>query len=152
MATIAVGAPPAQQAPEAQPRASWLSERGPAQFIAAIAAVLGLWIVLFFFLRGRNTLALAPADTKPLHVWLSDLQTRVGEGRSELGVGRDPANDRDLPRACLLCSLPHSLDERLHDRPLIRGREVCPLPIIAKQSFLQTLSHGLSQSRQSVFK
>ena len=33
-------------------------------------------------MRGRNTLALAPADTKPLHVWLSDLQTRVGEGRN----------------------------------------------------------------------
>src|ERR1700742_1940703 len=82
MATIAVGAPPAQQAPEAQPRASWLSERGPAQFIAAIGAVLGVWIVGFFLLRGRNTLALAPADTKPLHVWLSDLQTRVGEGRN----------------------------------------------------------------------
>ena len=82
MATIAVGAPPAPQAPEAQPRTSWFSERGPAQFVAAIAAVLGVWIVLFFFLRGRNTLALAPADTKPLHVWLSDLQTRVGEGRN----------------------------------------------------------------------
>ena len=82
MATIAVGAPPAPPAPEAQPRTSWFSERGPAQFIAAIGAVLGVWIVLFILLRGRNTLALAPADTKPLHVWLSDLQTRVGEGRN----------------------------------------------------------------------
>jgi glycine betaine/proline transport system permease protein len=81
MATIAVGAPPAPQAPEAQPT-SWFSERGPAQFIAAIGAVLGVWIALFFLLRGRNTLALAPADTKPLHVWLSDLQTSVGEGRN----------------------------------------------------------------------
>jgi glycine betaine/proline transport system permease protein len=82
MATIAVGAPSAPQAPEAQPRTSWFAERGPAQFIAAIGAVLGVWIVLFTFLRGRNTLALAPADTKPLHVWLSDLQTSVGEGRN----------------------------------------------------------------------
>jgi len=82
MATIAVGAPPAPQAPEAQSRTSWFSERGPAQFIAAIGAVLGVWIVGFFLLRGRNTLALAPADTKPLHVWLSDLQTSVGEGRN----------------------------------------------------------------------
>jgi glycine betaine/proline transport system permease protein len=82
MATIAVGAPPAPQAPEAQPRTSWFSERGPQQFIAAIGAVLGVWIVGFFLLRGRNTLALAPADTKPLHVWLSDLQTSVGEGRN----------------------------------------------------------------------
>ena len=82
MATIAVGAPPAPPAPAAQPRTSWFSERGPAQFIAAIGAVLGVWIVLFTLLRGRNTLALAPADTKPLHVWLSDLQTAVGEGRN----------------------------------------------------------------------
>ena len=82
MATTAVGAPPAPPAPAAQPRTSWFSERGPAQFIAAIGAVLGVWIVLFTLLRGRNTLALAPADTKPLHVWLSDLQTSVGEGRN----------------------------------------------------------------------
>jgi glycine betaine/proline transport system permease protein len=82
MATIAVGAPPAPPAPAAQPRTSWFSERGPAQFIAAIGAVLGVWIVLFTLLRGRNTLSLAPADTKPLHVWLSDLQTSVGEGRN----------------------------------------------------------------------
>ena len=83
MATIAVGAPPAPPAPEARRSvSSWFAERGPAQYFAAIAAVLGVWIVLFFFLRGRNTLALAPADTRPLHVWLSDLQTRVGEGRN----------------------------------------------------------------------
>src|ERR1700736_354985 len=82
MATIAVGAPPAPPAPAAQPRTSWFSERGPAQFIAVIGAVLGVWIVLFTLLRGRNTLALAPAATKPLHVWLSDLQTSVGEGRN----------------------------------------------------------------------
>jgi glycine betaine/proline transport system permease protein len=43
---------------------------------------LAVWIVLFTQLRGRNTLALAPADTKPLHVWLSDLQTSIGEGRN----------------------------------------------------------------------
>jgi glycine betaine/proline transport system permease protein len=83
MATIAVGAPPAPQAPEAQPRTSWLSERGPAQFLTAIGAVLGVWIVLGTLLRGRNTLALAPADTTWwLHSWLSDLQTSIGEGRN----------------------------------------------------------------------
>src|SRR3977135_2836292 len=82
MATTAVGTPPAPPAPAAQPRTSWFSERGPAQFIAAIGVVLGVWMVLFTLLRGRNPLALAPADTKPLHVWLSDLQTSVGEGRN----------------------------------------------------------------------
>jgi glycine betaine/proline transport system permease protein len=82
MATLAVNAPPAPPAPEAQPRTSWFAERGPAQFISAITAILGVWIALFSVLHGRNTLALAPADTKPLHVWLSDLQTSVGEGRN----------------------------------------------------------------------
>jgi glycine betaine/proline transport system permease protein len=82
MATLAVDAPPAPPRPEQQTRTSWFSERGPAQFLSAIAAVLGIWVLLFFFLRGRNTLSLAPADTKPLHVWLSDLQTSIGEGRN----------------------------------------------------------------------
>ncbi|WP_232004809.1 proline/glycine betaine ABC transporter permease [Mycobacterium sp. ACS1612] len=82
MTTIAVDAPPAPPAPEAQSRTSWFSERGPAQFVAVMGAVLGLWIILYQFLAGRNTLAQAPADTRPLHVWLSDLQTRVGEGRN----------------------------------------------------------------------
>jgi glycine betaine/proline transport system permease protein len=83
MATIAVGAPPAPPAPETQRRlTSWFAERGPAQYFAAIGAVLAVWIALFSVLRGRHTLALAPADTKPLHVWLSDLQTSVGEGRN----------------------------------------------------------------------
>jgi glycine betaine/proline transport system permease protein len=83
MATVAVGAPSAPPAPEAQRTVrSWLAERGPAQFVAVIGAVLGLWVVLYQFLAGRNTLALAPADTRWLHVWLSDLQTSVGEGRN----------------------------------------------------------------------
>jgi len=83
MATIAVGAPPAPPAPEARRTAwSWFAERGPAQYFAAIGAVLGAWLVFFSLLHGRQTLALAPADTKPLHVWLSDLQTSVGEHRN----------------------------------------------------------------------
>ncbi|MEN3319960.1 MAG: glycine betaine/proline transport system permease protein [Mycobacterium sp.] len=83
MATIAVGAPPAPPAPEARRTVwSWFAERGPAQYFAAIGAVLGAWLVFFSLLHGRQTLALAPADTKPLHVWLSDLQTSVGEHRN----------------------------------------------------------------------
>jgi len=37
---------------------------------------------LYQFLAGRSTLALAPADTKPLHVWLSDLQNPRRRGRN----------------------------------------------------------------------
>ena len=83
MATLTVGAPSAPPAPEQRRSvASWFAERGPAQFLSVISGILGVWILLFFALRGRNTEELAPADTKPLHVWLSDLQTRVGEGRN----------------------------------------------------------------------
>ncbi len=82
MATLTVGAPQAPPATESQRQTSWFSERGPAQFLAAIGAIVAVWVVLYQFLAGRATLALAPADTKPLHVWLSDLQTRVGEGRN----------------------------------------------------------------------
>lgn len=82
MATLAVDSPSSAPAPPAERGQSWFSERGPGQMFAAIGAVLAVWIVLFSLLRGRNTLALAPADTKPLHNWLSELQTRVGEGRN----------------------------------------------------------------------
>src|SRR6478609_4676680 len=82
MATLTVGAPQAPPATDSQPQTSWFSERGPAQFLAAIGAIVAVWVILYQFLAGRATLALAPADTKPLHVWLSDLQTRVGEGRN----------------------------------------------------------------------
>ena len=63
MATVTVGAPPTPPATESKPQTSWLSERGPAQFFAAIGAILAVWIVLYQFLAGRNTLPLAPADT-----------------------------------------------------------------------------------------
>jgi glycine betaine/proline transport system permease protein len=83
MATVALGAPSAPPAPEERRSvASWFAERGPAQYFAALGGVLAVWLALFGLLHGRNTRELAPADTKPLHVWLSDLQTRVGEGRS----------------------------------------------------------------------
>ena len=83
MATLTVGAPPAPAAPEERRSIlSWFAERGPAQMFTAIGAVLLVWLALFAGLHGRNTLELAPADTRPLHVWLSDLQTRIGEGRN----------------------------------------------------------------------
>lgn len=59
-----------------------LIERGPARATTTLAAVVVIWIVLFTALRGRATLALAPADTTALHRWLSALQTSVAEHRS----------------------------------------------------------------------
>ena len=57
MATIAVGAPPAPTAPEAPHRrlVSWFAERGPAQFAAAITAVLAVWIAFASVDSSRHT-------------------------------------------------------------------------------------------------
>src|SRR6476646_3416760 len=79
MATIAVGAPPAPPAPEAQPRTSWLSERGPAQFIAAIGAVLGVWIVGFFLLSGRNTNPLFTYVFNPIRSVIDAFGTAIAD-------------------------------------------------------------------------
>ncbi|MBU3067289.1 ABC transporter permease subunit [Nocardia sp. NEAU-G5] len=74
MATIAVAAP--------MPRSvRRLAERGPARSGVSLATLLVVWIVLFTQLRGRATLALAPANTTALHRWFSDLQTTVAEHR-----------------------------------------------------------------------
>ncbi|KZM72949.1 ABC transporter permease [Nocardia terpenica] len=74
MATLAVTAP-------ARRGIRRLTASGPALGVASVAGVLVVWIVLFTPLRGRDTLALAPADTTGLHRWLSRVQTAVGEHR-----------------------------------------------------------------------
>ncbi|ATL67774.1 ABC transporter permease subunit [Nocardia terpenica] len=74
MATLAATAP-------ARSGIRRLTANGPALGVLSVAGVLVVWIVLFAPLRGRNTLALAPADTTSLHRWLSRVQTAVGEHR-----------------------------------------------------------------------
>ncbi|QIS19987.1 ABC transporter permease [Nocardia terpenica] len=74
MATLAVPAP-------AQRGIRRLTARRPALGVTSVAGVLIVWIVAFTRLRGRDTLALAPADTTGLHRWLSRVQTAVGEHR-----------------------------------------------------------------------
>jgi glycine betaine/proline transport system permease protein len=49
---------------------------------AAAAGVLGLWLVGFLLLRGRNTLALAEADVTPVHQSLNDLNNAVAANRN----------------------------------------------------------------------
>jgi glycine betaine/proline transport system permease protein len=85
MATLAVPAP-------AQRGIQWLAERGPARFWTSIAGTLVVWIVLFALFHGRDTLALAAADTTPLHRWLSDVQTAVGENRATNPIFTDLLN------------------------------------------------------------
>lgn len=48
----------------------------------AVVAVLGAWVVLWFFLQGRNTLALAPAETTAVHDALNDLRSAVDAARA----------------------------------------------------------------------
>lgn len=45
-------------------------------------AVLVVWLVLWAQLRGRDTLALSPADLTPLHRWLNDVNDTVGANRN----------------------------------------------------------------------
>lgn len=47
----------------------------------AAVAVVAAWVVLWFLLQGRNTLALAPADTTAVHNALNDLRNAVDASR-----------------------------------------------------------------------
>jgi len=46
-----------------------------------IGLTIGLWVVLFAILRGRDTLNLQQADVTPLHTWLNSVNDAVGAGR-----------------------------------------------------------------------
>lgn len=48
---------------------------------AAVAAVLIGWLVLFFPLRGINTLELSSSDLTPLHQWFNDLNATISASR-----------------------------------------------------------------------
>jgi glycine betaine/proline transport system permease protein len=47
-----------------------------------IGAILVVWLVLFAFLRGRQTLSLAVADLTDLHRWINDLNDSIGANRN----------------------------------------------------------------------
>src|SRR6185312_16393568 len=46
------------------------------------AAILVVWIAVWPLVRGRDTLALSPADLTPLHRWLNDVNDTVGANRN----------------------------------------------------------------------
>ncbi len=48
---------------------------------AAVAAVLIGWLVLWFPLRGIDTLELASSDLTPLHTWFNDLNATISASR-----------------------------------------------------------------------
>ena len=68
----------------APPRPRWFERvtgRVPWQ-LGVFAALIAVWVALFAGLRGRDTLALAPANTTALHRKLNQLQNFIGEHRS----------------------------------------------------------------------
>ncbi|WP_149831205.1 ABC transporter permease [Streptomyces tailanensis] len=47
-----------------------------------VAAILVAWLLLFFVLRGKQTLALAAADLTDLHHWFNDVNDSIGANRN----------------------------------------------------------------------
>ncbi|GGN65017.1 glycine/betaine ABC transporter permease [Streptomyces albiflavescens] len=47
-----------------------------------VGAILVAWLVLFFVLRGKQTLALAAADLTDLHRWFNDVNDSIGANRN----------------------------------------------------------------------
>ncbi|MBY8338590.1 ABC transporter permease subunit [Streptomyces spinosirectus] len=47
-----------------------------------VAGILVAWLVLFFVLRGKQTLTLATADLTDLHRWFNDVNDSVGANRN----------------------------------------------------------------------
>ncbi|MFK4104060.1 ABC transporter permease [Streptomyces sp. NPDC019531] len=47
-----------------------------------VGAILVGWLVLFFVLRGKQTLSLAAADLTDLHRWLNDVNDSIGADRN----------------------------------------------------------------------
>jgi len=56
---------------------SWRPSRG---VLAGVTVVL--WVALYALLRGRDTLALSPADLTPLHRQINETSDAIGAGRS----------------------------------------------------------------------
>lgn len=47
-----------------------------------VGAILVAWLLLFFVLRGKQTLALAAADLTDLHHWFNDVNDSIGANRN----------------------------------------------------------------------
>jgi glycine betaine/proline transport system permease protein len=63
----------------AAPRAAF---RRPLNRPVQAAVVLAIWVAVWPLVRGRDTLALSPADLTPLHRWLNDVNDSVGANRN----------------------------------------------------------------------
>ncbi|MPQ98106.1 ABC transporter permease subunit [Modestobacter sp. I12A-02628] len=77
--TAVLERPPPAPAPE--PPAPRRTARLPRRALA-VAAVLLAWVLLGALLRGRQTLALGPAELSPLHRGLSEVTDSIGAGRA----------------------------------------------------------------------
>jgi glycine betaine/proline transport system permease protein len=97
----------------AQPRVRELvvSTRG------AVAAVIIGWIVLWFPLRGINTLSLASSDLTPLHSWLNDVNAAVNASRNSSPIFLYVFNEIRLVIDILVKLIQGLISQPAFDRP-----------------------------------
>jgi glycine betaine/proline transport system permease protein len=69
------------EAPQAAPPAPAAPVRRISRSMV-VGAILVVWLVLFFVLRGKQTLSLAAADLTDLHRWLNDVNDSIGANRN----------------------------------------------------------------------
>ncbi|RKS77518.1 glycine betaine/proline transport system permease protein [Motilibacter peucedani] len=84
------------------------------------AALLTLvaWLVLFAWLKGRDTLRLEQSDVTGLHTWLNTVDDRVGDARQDNPAFRNVVGGiRDTIDA-VATALQHLLSSPVGDRPL----------------------------------
>jgi glycine betaine/proline transport system permease protein len=83
-----------------------------------IGLTIGLWVVLFAVLRGRDTLDLQQADVTPLHTWLNSVNDAVGAGRDSNPVFLYFFNEIRLVINVVATFLQSLLSQPAGDRPL----------------------------------
>ena len=83
-----------------------------------IGLTIGLWVVLFAVLRGRDTLDLQQADVTPLHTWLNSVNNAVGAGRDSNPVFLYFFNEIRLLINVVATFLQSLLSQPAGDRPL----------------------------------
>jgi glycine betaine/proline transport system permease protein len=83
-----------------------------------IGLTIGLWVLLFTVLRGRDTLNLQQADVTPLHTWLNSVNDALGAGRVSNPVFLYFFNEIRLVINAVATFLQSLLSQPAGDRPL----------------------------------
>ena len=83
-----------------------------------VGITIALWLVLFAFLRGRDTLDLQQADVTPLHTWLNSVNDAVGANRDSNPLFLYFFNEIRLVISAVATLLQSLLSQPVVDRPL----------------------------------